>query len=57
MTKCIIELQGGRFGGTIVESQNLAEAEEKARQWVKGLGWGDRAGFLGCSIVYEGGKQ
>ena len=55
--KYVVEIQGGRFGGTIVEAGGIEEAAEKARHWLKGLGLGDRASHLGCLIVDEEGGE
>jgi hypothetical protein len=49
----VIELEVGNFGGTIIEAENIEEAESRARQWVRDLGLGDAASHAGCTIIND----
>jgi len=55
--KYVIELDGGNFGGTIIEAENIEEAEAGARQWVRNLGLSDVASHVDCTIIDEEGEE
>ena len=55
--KYVIELEVGNFEGTIIEAENIEEAESRARQWVRDLALGDAASHVGCTIIDEEGDE